>query len=107
MLNHAAYEIVSERANPQNGAGYKVLNVTRYHFLRAASEIGQSGENDTLPYDIDAAFIRDKAEDLSQICFELFQSIDAKSAAEAVAFLNGLIIGSERLLILQDHMGSE
>jgi hypothetical protein len=76
-----------------------VLNVTRDHFLRAACEIGQSGENDTLPYDIDAAFVRDKAEDLSQICFALFQLIDAKSVKVAAAFMNGLTIGSERLLV--------
>jgi hypothetical protein len=76
-----------------------VLNVTRDHFLRAACEIGQSGENDTLPYDIDAAFVRDKAEDLSQICFALFQLIDARSVKDAAAFMNGLTIGSERLLV--------
>jgi hypothetical protein len=76
-----------------------VLNVTRDHFLRAASEIGQSGENDTLPYDIDAAFVRDKAEDLSQVYFGLFQLIDAKSVRDAAAFMNGLTIGSERLLV--------
>jgi hypothetical protein len=81
-----------------------VLDVTRYHFLRAACEIGQSGDNDTLPYDIDAAFIRDKAEDLSQICFDLFQSIDAKSAKGAVAFMNGITIGSEALsLCVREH----
>lgn len=30
-----------------------MLTVNREHFTRAALEIGQSGENDTLPYDID------------------------------------------------------
>jgi hypothetical protein len=75
-----------------------VPDVTRDHFLRAAREIGQSGENDTLPYDIDAAFIRDKSEDRSKICFHLFQSIDAKSPPDAVSFMNGITVGSERLL---------
>ena len=75
-----------------------VLEVTRHHFLRAALEVGQSGENDTLPYDVEAAFIRDKSEELSQICFNLFHSIDSKSVQEAAAFLSGLTIGSERLL---------
>ncbi len=78
--------------------GLQVLDVTRDHFLRAAYEIGQNGENDTLPYDIDAAFIRDKAESLSQISFDLFQTIDAKSVKDAAGFINGLAIGSERLL---------
>ncbi len=75
-----------------------MLNVTQEHFFRAAFEIGQSGENDTLPYDIDSAFIRDKAKDLSQICFQLFQAIESKPAQEASAFMNGITIGSERLL---------
>lgn len=75
------------------------MNVTRNHFLRAALEIGHSGENDTLPYDIDAGFIRDKSEELSQICFDLFQSIDAKSVKKAVAFVNELTVGAERLLV--------
>jgi hypothetical protein len=73
------------------------MNVTKAHFLQAAQEIGQSGENDTLPYDIDAAFIKDKSEDLSEICFRLFQSIEERST-KAFEFLNGLTIGSERLL---------
>lgn len=76
-----------------------MLNVTRNHFRRAACEIGQSGENDTLPYDIDAAFIRDKVEELSQICFDLFQSINKNSVQDAAKFMNGLTIGSERLLV--------
>jgi len=76
-----------------------VLEVTQDHFLRAALEIGQNGENDTLPYDIDAAFIRDKSEDLSHICIQLFLSIDKKPAKDAVAFLNAITIGAERLLV--------
>lgn len=75
-----------------------MLEVNREHFLKAAKEIGQSGENDTLPYDIDAGFIRDKSDDLSQICFQLFQSIDAMSIKNAAAFMNKITVGSERLL---------
>jgi hypothetical protein len=74
------------------------MDVKKEHFLRAALEIGQSGENDTLPYDIDAAFVKNKSEDLAQICFDLFESIDAKPEKEAVTFMNGLTVGSERLL---------
>jgi hypothetical protein len=76
-----------------------VLEVTQDHFLKAALEIGQSGENDTLPYDIDAAFIRDKSKDLSHVCYQLFQSIDKKPAKDAVAFMNSITIGAERLLV--------
>ncbi|WP_420333374.1 RNA-directed DNA polymerase [Roseibium sp.] len=75
------------------------LQVLRDHFLRAAVEIGQNGENDTLPYDIDAGFIRDKAECFADICFNLFQEIDQKSFKDAKGFLNELTIGAERLLV--------
>lgn len=76
-----------------------MLVVEQDHFRKAALEIGRSGENDTLPYDIDASFIRDKAEELSGICFRLFQEIDAKSPQNAARFVNGLTVGSERLLV--------
>jgi hypothetical protein len=74
------------------------LQVLRDHFLRAAFEIGQSGENDTLPYDIDAGFIRDRAEDFADICFALFQEVEGKNPSDAVAFVNGLTVIAERLL---------
>lgn len=69
------------------------------HFQRAAFEIGKSGENDTLPYDIESGFIRDKAVELSEICFSLFQNIDSRRPENAARFLNSLTIGSERLLV--------
>ncbi|MFC3228317.1 RNA-directed DNA polymerase [Marinibaculum pumilum] len=76
-----------------------MIDVNQDHFRRAALEIGKSGENDTLPYDIDAGFIRDKAENLSEICFQLFQDIDSRTPENAARFVNGLTIGSERLLV--------
>lgn len=76
-----------------------MLTVNREHFRRAALEIGQSGENDTLPYDIDASFIRDKADDLSELCIYLFNSVNEKPKKKAVEFMNELTIGSERLLV--------
>jgi len=74
------------------------LQVSRDHSLRAALAIGQSGENDTLPYDIDAGFIRDRAEVFADIYFTLFQEIDGKSFDKAKGFLNELTVGAERLL---------
>ncbi|HEY0328866.1 MAG TPA: RNA-directed DNA polymerase [Rhodopseudomonas sp.] len=75
------------------------LQITRAHFLRAAQEIGRSGDNDTLPYDVDSGFVRDKAEELSTICFNLFELINSKNTKEAAAFLNQLTVGAERLLV--------
>ncbi len=57
--------------------------VSRDHFRRAALEIGQSGENDTLPYDIEAGFIREKSEDVADICCRLFESINCLSKKDA------------------------
>lgn len=74
------------------------MKVLRDHFLRAAHEIGKSGENDTLPYDIDAGFIRDQADDFSHVCFNLFQDIDQRNQKKAANFVNELTIGAERLL---------
>ena len=77
--------MIAERTRCRTGCkfwrsnGGNVLQVSQDHFRRAALEIGQSGENDTLPYDIDAGFIRDRANDLSSICFDLFESINMKN----------------------------
>ena len=76
-----------------------MLTIERDHFRKAAIEIGHSGENDTLPYDIDASFIRDKADELSQICMRLFEHIDSMSSSDAAKFVNELTIGSERILV--------
>ncbi|TGV73246.1 reverse transcriptase, partial [Mesorhizobium sp. M00.F.Ca.ET.158.01.1.1] len=59
---------------------------------------GESGENDTLPYDIDASFIRDRSPELSKICFELFKNINNKSVKQAAAFMSEITVGAERLL---------
>ena len=51
-----------------------------------------------MPYDIDAGFIREKSEELSEICFKLFQLVDGKSVKGAAAFMNEITVGAERLL---------
>lgn len=73
--------------------------VDRGHFLRAALEIGHNGENDTLPYDIDAAFIKDKAADLAEVCLVLFQGLESGAFGKPKDFMNSLTVGSERLLV--------
>ncbi len=69
------------------------------HFIRAALEIGQSGDNDTLPYDLDAGFIKDKATDLAALCLGLFQGVETGAVGKPATFMNGLAIVSERLLV--------
>jgi len=75
-----------------------LAEITQDHFHRAALEIGQNGDNDTIPYDIEAQFTKEKAIELSKICFDLFQTINTKSRKQAASFMNGLTVGSERLL---------
>ena len=76
-----------------------MIKVELDHFLRAALEIGSSGDNDTLPYDLDAAFIKDKSTDLAAICLALFQRVETGAVGRPLRFMNGLAIGSERLLV--------
>lgn len=76
-----------------------MMEVKQEHFVRAAVEIGQSGDNDTLPYDIDSSFVRDQADGLAKLCFELFTLLDGKSFKDAKNFINELALGSERLLV--------
>jgi hypothetical protein len=76
-----------------------MIRVGKDHFLRAAAEIGQSGDNDTLPYDLDAAFIKDKAAELSALCLTLFQAVEAGTVGKPASFMNGLSVAAERLLV--------
>ena len=76
-----------------------MIKVDKNHFLRAALEIGQSGEIDTLPYDIDAAFIKEKSDDLADICITLFSAIESGKKGRPKDFMNGLTIIFERLLV--------
>ncbi|WP_318284740.1 hypothetical protein [Bradyrhizobium lupini] len=76
-----------------------MLKIRRDHFLRAALEIGHSGDNDTLPYDLDAGFIKDKAADLADLCLNLFQAIETGAVGKPAVFMNGLSIAAERLLV--------
>lgn len=76
-----------------------MAKVEKAHFLRAGLEIGQNGENDTLPYDLDAAFIKDKAAELAAACLALFQGIETGAFGKPVSFMNGLAIVAERLLV--------
>ncbi|MQT13475.1 RNA-directed DNA polymerase [Segnochrobactrum spirostomi] len=76
-----------------------MVKVNVSHFQRAAIEIGHNGENDTLPYDLDAVFVKDMADDLSELCFDLFQKIDSLGLRKACKFLSKLTIAAERLLV--------
>lgn len=76
-----------------------MVKVEKNHFLRAALEVGHSGDNDTLPYDLDAAFIKNKADDLAALCMALFEGVETGAFGKPAPFMNGLAIAAERLLV--------
>ena len=63
-----------------------MIKVDKGHLLRAALEIGQSGENDALPYDIDAAFIKEQSDELADICIALFRDIESSKVEKPLHF---------------------
>jgi hypothetical protein len=73
-------------------------HISADHFRRAALEIGKAGENDTLPYDVDAQFVKERCTDLAALAFRLFDRMSKSSEGSVASFFNGLNIVSERLL---------
>ena len=69
------------------------------HFYRAALEIGEHSDNDTLPYEFDSRFLKENAEKLSIIAYKLFCDIDKNNEKGAADYVNKLQIFSERLLV--------
>ena len=76
-----------------------MAEVERRHSLQSALECGANGDNDTLPYDIDSRFVRDNAEALSGIAYDLYSEINTKKEKEARKFVDGLQVFSEQLLV--------
>lgn len=75
------------------------IEVMKAHFLRAAREVGKSGDNDTLPYDPDALFIKESAEPIADLCKSLYDHITAlETDDKAKGFVNSLELFTERLL---------
>jgi hypothetical protein len=70
-----------------------------HHAVGHDLEIGHSGDNDTLPYDLESGFIKDKADDLAALCLKLFQGVESGTLGKPVVFMNGLAIVAERLLV--------
>lgn len=74
-------------------------------FMRAAREVGAHGDNDTLPFDGDARFVKAKAASLAYIANNLYQELAATSPSAAKATLWGLEPFSERLLVATGTAG--
>lgn len=69
------------------------------HFERAAREIAEHGDNDTLPFDVDIRFCRDEAQALASIAYGFYSDLrDSKAIKDNHERITGLHVYSERLL---------
>ena len=76
-----------------------MLDVTLEHFKRAAADIGANGDNDTLPFDIDTRFIKDKQDELAALAYAYSQDLALLNKKNVRDSINALDIFSERLLV--------
>jgi Reverse transcriptase (RNA-dependent DNA polymerase) len=76
-----------------------MADVSLDHFKRATTDIGANGDNDTLPFDIDVRFVKDRQESLAEIAFRYFERVSALGKVEARKAVNSLEVFSERLLV--------
>lgn len=69
------------------------------HFKRATADIGVNGDNDTLPFDIDVRFVKEKQEQLADLAFAYFRDLDSLDKKQVKDTINSLEVFSERLLV--------
>lgn len=72
--------------------------IMKDHFSRAAADIGTYGDNDTLPFDIENRFIKNKQDELVDLAFALSSELAKGSAKGAKNVIDAATIFSERLL---------
>jgi hypothetical protein len=72
--------------------------ITRDHFKRAAADIGAHGDNDTLPFDIDNRFVKDKQEALVDVACNFSRELAKGNGKTARNVMDSANIFSERLL---------
>jgi len=76
------------------------------HFKRAAAEIGSRGDNDTLPFDIDVRFIKDKQTELAELAFAYFSRINKLTGKDRIySAIKPIPVYSERLLVPSGSSG--
>jgi hypothetical protein len=68
------------------------------HFKRAAMDVGAHGDNDTLPFDIDNRFVKERQDALAELAYAFAQELAAGSKKSARNAIDGSLVFSERLL---------
>ncbi len=74
-------------------------DVRPQHFRRATADIGASGDNDTLPFDVDVRFINESQEALANLADTYFQELNSLNKEKVKSTINSLEVFSERLLV--------
>ena len=69
------------------------------HFLRAALDIGHNGDNDTLPFDVDVKFIKERADDIAEIAHVFYQRLECLGEEELRGKVRSLEVFFERILV--------
>lgn len=76
-----------------------MLKPELHHFERAAHEIAEHGDNDTLPFDVDIRFCKDEAQALASIAYGFYSELrDSKAVEDNHKRITELHVYSERLL---------
>lgn len=76
-----------------------MTQVTRDHFWRAAADVGEHGDNDTLPFEIDTRFIKESQEHLADLAFAYYSELATADRKDVKDAINSLQVFSERLLV--------
>jgi hypothetical protein len=76
-----------------------MAQVTPDHFLRAAADVGEHGDNDTLPFEMDTRFIKESQQRLAELAFAYYSELAVAGKKEAKETINSLHVFSERLLV--------
>lgn len=75
-----------------------MAGIQRDHFKRAAADIGAHGDNDTLPFDSDNRFVKEKQDELVNLAFALSSELAKGNGKNAKHIIDSAMIFSERLL---------
>jgi hypothetical protein len=68
------------------------------HFERAAADIGEHGDNDMLPFDIDTKFVKERQTELAKTAYAFFAQLQRDSEANSKNKVTSLTVFNERLL---------
>lgn len=69
------------------------------HFERAAADIAAHGDNDTLPFDVDVRFVKERQAELAQIAWMFYRRLGAMDEGTLRSTVRSLPVFFERLMV--------